>query len=340
MKTQHDRQLINSHRRFIPALPFRVTRPAALGICALLLCSALLCSFSSVATSQTPQDEDSTRKIWDTAFGAAGSKPAKPIGPTRNQPKRGYRVATPRVPPVDIAGNAVLGVTIWRLRPSKDADAGERIIVHEGADAVEWIPERVKANAALADGDRVRVSIEVARTGYLYVIDRERYADGTLGDPYLIFPTTRTLGGDNQVTAGRLVDIPAQDDSPPFFTLKRSRTDQVGEQLTVIITTALLDALPIDATAQKLSAERVDSWEKSWGGAAGRLELSQSTAGVWTKEEKEAGASTARLLNAHAPNPQAVYYRPGLKSDQPLLIKVQLQYRRRQTPATARRKST
>ena len=324
MESAHHEPLVNSRRRFMAALrsfSWRATKPATLAVCALLLCS-----LSLVATSQSTTDDDGTRKIWDTAFGAPGAKAA---GSPRKQSRRAYRVATPRIAPVDVAGNAVLGVTIWRLRPSKVADAGERIIVHEDAAATEWIPERVNASAALADGDRVRVSIEIARTGYLYVLDRERYADGTVGDPFLIFPTTRTLGGDNQVTAGRLIDIPAQEDSPPFFTLKRSRTDQVGELLTVIITKAPLAELQINATAQKLSAELVASWEKSWGGPEGRLELGGGAATAWTKAEKEAGASTARLLNAHAPNPQAVYYRPGLKSDQPLLIKVQLQYRRR-----------
>jgi hypothetical protein len=195
----------------------------------------------------------------------------------------------------------------------------------------------VPANAGLAEGDRVRLSIEAARTGYLYVINREQYADGTLGEPYLIFPTTRTLGGDNQVKIGRLIDIPAQEDSPPFFTLRRSRADQVGESLTVIVTKSPLDELQIGATAQRLSAELVARWEKTWGGQAGRLELSDGAGKLWTKEEKEAGASAARLLKAAAPNPQTLYYLPGVKSDKPLLIKVQLQYRRRNRPATPRR---
>jgi hypothetical protein len=210
------------------------------------------------------------------------------------------------------------------------------MIVHEGSDAAAWIPERVPSNAGLSEGDRVRLSVEAARTGYLYVIDREQYADGTLGEPYLIFPTTRTLGGDNRVKAGRLVDIPAQEDSPPFFTLKRSRADQVGELLSVIVTPAPLDELQIGAQAQRLSPERVARWEKSWGRQTGRMELSDGAGKLWTKEEKEAGASPARLLNASAPNPQTLYYRPGAKPDEPLLIKVQLQYRRRKA-TTARR---
>jgi hypothetical protein len=66
------------------------------------------------------------------------------------------------------------------------------------------------------------------------------------------------------------------------------------------------------------------------------MELSDGAGKVWTKEEKEAGASAARLLKAVAPKPQTLYYRPGVKSDEPLLIKVQLQYRRRVSPSTRR----
>jgi hypothetical protein len=330
MKAQHKRQLINLRRRIIRVFSIRATRLWIVGICALALCSVSL-----VATTQSTPDEETTRKLWDTAFSTTRRKPARS---GRNTARRGnYRVATPRISPAGVSGDSVVGVTVWRLRPSRDADDGERMIVHEGSAAATWIPERVTANAGLFEGDRVRLSIEAARAGYLYVIDREQYADGTLGEPYLIFPTTRTLGGDNQVKAGRLVDIPAQEDSPPFFTLKRSRADQVGELLSVIVTPVPLDELEIGAQAQKLSAERVARWEKSWGEQTGRLELSDGAGKLWTKEEKEAGARAGRLLKAAAPNPQTLYYRPGLKSDEPLLIKVQLQYRRRRMPTTPRR---
>jgi len=329
MKAQHNRQLINSRRRIIPVFPLQATRLWIVGICAFAFCS-----ISLVAATQSTQDEETTRKLWDTAFSTTRRKPTRS---GRNTARRGnYRVATPRISPAGVSGDSVVGVTVWRLRPSRAADDGERIIVHEGSDAATWIPERVPANAGLAEGDRVRLSIEAARTGYLYVIDREQYADGTLGEPYLIFPTTRTLGGDNQVKAGRLVDIPAQEDSPPFFTLRRSRADQVGELLSVIVSPVPLAELEIGATAQKLSAELVARWEKTWGGQAGRLELSAGAGKLWTKEEKEASASAARLLKAAAPNPQTLYYLPGVKAVEPLLIKVQLQYRRRRMPMRPR----
>ena len=305
---------------------------------AICICAFALCALGLVAAAQGTQDEEATRKLWDTAFNTNRRKTARP---GRCSARGNYRVATPRVSPVGVSGDSVVGVTIWHLRPSRDADEGERMIVHEGSDAAAWIPERVPGNAGLVEGDRVRLSIEAARTGYLYVIDREQYADGTLGEPYLIFPTTRTLGGDNRVRAGRLVDIPAQEDSPPFFTLKRSRADQVGELLCVIVTPAPLDELQIGAQAQRLSAERVAHWEKSWGGQEGRLELSDGAGKVWTKEEKDAGASGARLLNASAPAPQSLYYRPGVEPDEPLMIKVWFHYGRLQPPAgpaTAKRR--
>ncbi|HEX8129506.1 MAG TPA: hypothetical protein VF527_10425 [Pyrinomonadaceae bacterium] len=329
MKAQPDRQLIDPRRRIIRAFPLRAMRLRAIGACALALCSLTL-----VVATQNRRDDETTRKLWDTAFSTTTRKSARS---GRNIARRTYRVATPLISPVDVSADSVVGVTVWRLRPSRGADEGERIIVHEGSDAAAWIPERVPANAGLAEGERVRLSIEAARTGYLYVIDREQYADGTLGEPYLIFPTTRTLGGDNAVKAGRLVDIPAQEDSPPFFTLKRSRADQVGELLSVIVTPVPLDELQTGATAQKLSAERVAQWEKLWGGQAGRFELSDGAGKVWTREEKEAGASVARLLKAAAPNPQTLYYLPGVKSAKPLLINVPLQYRQQKRPATSRR---
>lgn len=308
MKAPHDRRL------------------RVISICAFALCAL------SLAAAQSTQEEETTRKLWDTAFKAIIRKPKRP---DRNTARGGYRVATPRVSPAGVSGDSVVGVTIWHLRLSRDADDGERMIVHEGSDAAAWIPERVSGNTALSEGDRVRLSIEAARTGYLYVIDREQYADGTLGEPYLIFPTTRTLGGDNRVRAGRLIDIPAQEDSPPFFTLKRSRADQVGELLSVIVTPTPLEELQTEAQAQRLSAERVAQWEKSWGAQTGRFELSGGAGKVWTKEEKEAGAG--RLLKASSPNPQTLYYRPGVKSDEPFLVKVQLQYRRRRMPTPPRR---
>ena len=122
-----------------------------------------------------------------------------------------------------------------------------------------------------------------------YVIDREQYADGSLGEPYLIFPTSRTNSGDNEVKAGRIIEIPTQDDSPPFFTLKPSRSDQVSEVISVLVSPTPLEGLKIGENAQKLSVQQVAGWEKSWGGTVGRLEMQNGAGRTWTRQEKEAG---------------------------------------------------
>ena len=262
--------------------------------------------------------EDATRKLWDTAFIAPASS-KKTV--TR---RRVYRNATPNVPVNNVAPETVVGVTLWRLRPANRSDSGERLIVHDNDAVSEWLPERISATTRLVQGDKLRISVETVRAGYLYVIDREQYADGTLGEPYLIFPTTRTAGGDNQVAVGRLLEIPAQDDSPPFFTMKKSRPDHVAEVLSVIVTPTPLEEVHITDKAQKLTDAQVASWEKAWGTSVGHLEMS-ATGQTWTKEEKDA---TTRALTASAPAPQLLFYRPSIKSTDPMFVKLRLQYRR------------
>jgi hypothetical protein len=276
------------------------------------------------ATARQPQEDETTRQLWDTAFINQGNKPAV----ARRTVRRNYRIVTPHVPVTGVSADTVIGVTLWRLRPFRKADTGERIISHDDPESMEWLPERVSSSGRLSEGDRIRMSIEAARTGYLYVVDQEQYADGSKGEPYLIFPTTRTRGGDNSVTAGRLIEIPAQDDSPPYFTLKRSRADQVGENVTVLVSPTPIQALTINDKQQRLSAETLAAWEKSWGAQAGRLELVDGAGKPWTKQEKEAGADGTRSMKQAEPPPQTLYYRPGATRTDPVLISLQLQYAR------------
>ena len=284
-----------------------------------LLLLVLIVSASFLATAQ--KADEATRKLWDTAF----IVPAAKKSPTsRRRPAGSYRVATPGVPVDNVAPDTVVGVTIWRLRPANRTDSGERIIVHDDNSTSEWLPERISSTTKLAQGDRLRISVEAVRSGYLYVIDREQYADGSVGEPYLIFPTTRTSGGDNEVSVGRLLEIPAQDDAPPFFTMRKSRADHVAEVVSVLVTPAPLEGIQISDKAQKLSETQVANWEKMWGSSVGHLEM--STVGqAWTKEEKE---SRTRALTSSAPAPQLLFYRPSLKSTDSMFVKLRLSYRK------------
>jgi len=281
----------------------------------LSLALLVLIALTMVVSAQRP--EDMTRKLWDTAFSGSSTKK------TANR-RRAYRNATPNVPVNNVAPETVVGVTLWRLRRPTRSDSGERIIVHDDNATTEWLPERISATTRLVQGDRLRISVEAVRAGYVYIIDREQYADGSLGEPYLIFPTTRTGAGDNQVAIGRLLEIPAQDDSPPFFVMKKTRADHVAEVLSVIVTPARLEGIKITDKALKLTDEQVASWEKEWGSSVGRMEM--ATAGQsWTKEEKDA---RTRALTANAPPPQLVFYRPSVKPTEPMFVKLRLSYQR------------
>ncbi len=253
---------------------------------------------------------------------------ARPSKTTASPAKRAsYRSATSAKTAVLKNGNyKQLGLTIWRLRPAQKTDNGARIIVQEGEESNEWTPERVAANTPLKIGERIRFSFESPGAGYLYVIDREQYADGSTGEPYLIFPTTRTRNGDNQVAPGHIVEIPAQDDRPNYFRLKQTRPDQTGELLTVIVAAQPLPEITISANALKLAPELVAQWEKQWGAQSERFEMTAGAGKLWTKAEQEAGANATRQLSQEDPGPQTIY-RVAVKAGAPMLVKVKMRYR-------------
>jgi hypothetical protein len=267
----------------------------------------------------------SNRKVTTTS-GATNSN-ARLREPRYRRATKALAMSTklPRLPANEI------GITIWRLRPSRSEDeAGARLLVMENDSQTQWTPERIEADTALKVGDRVRISIEAPRAGYLYVVDREQYTDGSLGDAYLIFPTKRTRGGDNRAKPGRLVDIPAQEDNPNHFTLVPSpaRSDQVGEVLTIVLAP---QPLPFDITEkpQLIPNNDILEWERLWGAAFERFELEDGAGLAWTKEEREAGAARGnRQLTQGEPSPQTIYRL--LPSNQTsLLITVRLNYRNR-----------
>jgi hypothetical protein len=165
--------------------------------------------------------------------------------------------------------------------------------------------------------------------GFLYIIDREQYVDGSFGDPMLIFPTLKTRGGDNRVMPGKLIDIPAQEDQYSYFTAQPagSRRDQVAEVLTVILAPSPLPVTIGDQPLKVLQSQ-VSEWEKLWGGLTETLELIGGAGRTWTNEEKAASAANGRQLTQGGPPPQTVYRMAARKTGGPLMVTVPLRYAR------------
>jgi hypothetical protein len=278
--------------------------------------------FLTVVSTGAFARDDTTRRIVPQEFVQARH------GKT-SAPAAKYKLINSEGKPAAAESSAELhqlGVTVWRLRPAIKTDTGARLLVQEGADSTEWTPERVAANASLSEGDRVRVSIESPRTGYLYVIDREQYANKQLGDPYLIFPTSRVRNGDNAVTAGRLIELPSQDDQPNFFTLRSTKPGESGELLTLLVTEKPIDGLNIGAKPLALTEDQVADWQKKWGKPVQELEMVGGVGKTWTKAEQQAGADQTRLLTQEDPGPQTIYQVVTGPQD-PVLVTVGLRYR-------------
>ncbi len=268
--------------------------------------------------AQAPVTDDQSRQIVAEEF--VSKRPAggrKTAATARYKPAKGSKAVA--------GGEARLGLTIWRLRPAKGQPDGARLLVQEGGAETAWVAERVDADAPLDVGDRVRLSFESARAGFLYVIDREQYADGTASEPYLIFPTSRTRGGDNRVEAGRLVEVPDQADRPNYFSVRRSRPDQVAEALTVIVAPKPIDELVPSSGARKLAAADVARWEKEWGSAVEQFALDGGVARRGRRRNSGQGLDGSRLLTQDDPPPQTVF---RLKSapGAPVLVTVRLPY--------------
>jgi hypothetical protein len=204
--------------------------------------------------------------------------------------------------------------------------------VQEGAESVSWTPQRIASGSPMREGERVRISIESPSTGFLYVIDREQYAGGKLGDPWLIFPTTRIHNGDNQVTSGKLIEVPSQPDRPNYFTLHKSKPDQTGERLTVVVSPEPLQGINVGAEAQQLQPDQVADWQKKWTAQTQRFEMVGGVGRTWTKAEQQAGLDGTRLLTQDDPGPQTIYRVTGA-TGQPFFAQVELGYAGQTAPS-------
>jgi hypothetical protein len=259
--------------------------------------------------AQDAGNEVRTRQLWDTNL-------LKQRAQASHKPGASSKA-------VPATGDNLIGVTLWRYRSSRPQDApAVRMLVHEpdtGKDE-DFTPERCEADTALQVGQKVRLSIESARTGFLYVVDRERYADGSFGDAELIFPTQRTHRGDNRVQAGQLIDIPANGEG--LFTIERRRKDLIAEELTVLVSPQPIAGLSIGPKALPVTKEQLAEWRKNWGATVKQLEEPGQAGNKLTAAEKQAAEKGAPLTDADA-LPQTMFQvqaRPG----SPLMVTVPL----------------
>ena len=233
-------------------------------------CPALAVFLFVVAGTGRAAPPQQTRQLWDTEFISA-SQPDKTTQEAKPQKPR-YKAQTETPQPLKQTDSFV-GITIWRLRAAQPGD--EATLSVEGK---QLTPERVESETPLKEGDRVRLTIEAPREGYLYVIDREQYSDNSMSDPYLIFPARRILGGDNFVKAGRLIEIPDQSDNPPYFTLRRSKPGQIAEVIAILVSPR---PLPGVKTGPEASPGRPETLRAASGRMGNRNGMAKQSDSNW-----------------------------------------------------------
>jgi hypothetical protein len=271
------------------------------------------------------QDEDDSKAIKAELF--IKDRPAAPKKSTSTAKyKAGSKSSTTaNATPPPGTTFVQLGVTFWRFRRSTAGDKTKELVEEEEGSPTEWTLERIEEGTPLLPGQKIRLSIEsLSRAGYLYVIDREQYADGTLGDPVLIFPTQKSRDS-SQVKAGRLIYIPS---ATGKFRIKPGEGPKVhvGEVVTIVVSSQpLIDPAQLSSKAIKLPREQVESWEKQWGAKAVRFEMDGGAGQTMTEKEQAAGANSSQELTQNDPAPQTVY-RVAIKPNDPIIVSVPMKF--------------
>ena len=301
---------------------------------------------TNLGISQSLEQQEKPREITSADFRRTEpSKSAKtPSGPSPK--RRVYRLvkttpspARKRVPnaatqvvknqdtksssntPLIATTQEQIGITFWQLRPSTTDDAGPLIrVTGDSGKPTLWTPVRVKAEHLFNLGDLIRLTVESPHDGYLYVIDRESYGDGSLGEPMLIFPTARTRDGDNRVSAGYLIDIPSWTDRVPYFMLSSQHANYAGELLTFVISPEPLQ-LNIGQRPLPIGNQQLENWENEWGTEADIYEMDGGVGEPKTEAEQQATRPQTRQLTQQEPVPQTIY-RVNVRRGRPFLINV------------------
>lgn len=220
-----------------------------------------------------------------------------------------------------------LGITFWKIRPLISGEKEDEDIaifpVRVENKTEKWTAERVSSKTVFKKGDRVRFTIEPSRTGYIYIVNRELYADGTNGQTSMIFPTLRSRGGDNRVQAGSLIEIPSSDSSVPYFNIKPTREDYIGEELIALILRDQLPNFEVGLRPKPFSSEIVDQWFADWEKTVDIYDAEDGEGLAYSTTESSAANVPTRTLTQEEPLPQTIY-KVMLKEGDPLLVAFKL----------------
>jgi len=222
---------------------------------------------------------------------------------------------------------AMLGLTVWKVRPASESDEAKGLIEEESGSKIAL--ERRESETPLEIGDRIRLTVEtLSRKGYLYVVDRELYSDGTYSSPKLIYPTQKTIRRNIAISPGNLIFIPETRN----FVVEPvpGGKNQIAEVLTVIISPKILieDSM-LKQKAIDLPPAQFADWLK-WEVETALIEQNEGAGQAITPIELSAASGDAAKglveeLTQDDPPAQSVY-RALIKRGNPFLVNVFLKF--------------
>lgn len=295
-----------------------------------LLLVALLLLYSGLRKGEDPGLAVAKR------FSEARPLPAGKAGPGKATPVHlpRYRREGPAKLSAKTSEEAMLGITIWRLRRVAESDlsvAPELRLLSYDPDLgkeIEWVLERVPLGSRFSPGERIRLSVESNRPGYLYVVNQELYADGSAGDPWLIFPLKRFRNGFNFVEAGRVIEIPPREARLKFFTLSPTSisapSGQIGERLSFLVSPTPLE-IEVRDRPYPLDRATFERWKALWQQPGEHYEMEGGSGRLWSMAEKEAGADPERRLTLEDSTPQSIF-RVAAGAQSPFLLDLTIRY--------------
>lgn len=236
-------------------------------------------------------------------------------------------------PPQDMV-YATVGFNIWRTRPASTRDVGDA--ARETVEGEETVSERVDEGGYVAVGEGFRLGIESLtenflpnNDGYLYVINREQYADGSFGRAWLLFPNAKTFDGNNIIKTGEPIELPK---SAEPYRVRRStdRSDQVAETYSIIISPWKFWLPPLGEKRTELPPELFADWERQFSARSHRASLRGGAGKARTKREQRVGTRETveadEPLTSSDPLPQTVL-RTVVRKGAPAMVTVALRIR-------------
>jgi hypothetical protein len=206
-----------------------------------------------------------------------------------------------------------LGVTIWRLTPTQCPIPGCSVPATNQRGLMDTAaPIRVDDNSAFSTGERVRLGLELLSSGgFIYIIDREQFADGTFGEPYLLFPTKSINEGNNWARPGMQIQLPRAEGC---FCVKSRNAEKtlVADSLIVIVSpTPLLQTDEIGIKEIPLPSKLISFLKRPANEIVYRGSLKGGSGLAQTSPEHAAGAKglfdTEPTLTQNDLPPQNLY---------------------------------